>query len=322
MKVRMAVRDWDYLTPLALGDVRADGIELILDRVATLPENLGTDTRYDASEISFSRYITGRATGDTGITGYPNFLMRGFRHRCIITTRDSGLTRIEDLRGKRIGLTGWQDSGNTWTRAAMARADIGIDDAFWFVGRLSLSHPVMDRIGRYARPGRVEVVPNDEPVLDLLLRGDLDAVMTAFMPPEFFAPDSPFRPLLPDVQAAEQAYFDAVGYVPGIHVLGIKSEVAAEHPWLGKALSDLIDRSVDLWTEKRRRYADTTPWIIEDLRRASQVLSGHWNASGLEPNRRMIEDFLEETRRQGLADTTLTPDALFPAGGQFGQAAQ
>ena len=138
MKVRMAVRDWDYLTPLALGDVKAEGIELILDRVATLPENLGTDTRYDASEISFSRYVTGRAAGDTGITGYPNFMMRGFRHRCIITTRDSGLTRLEDLRGKRIGLTGWQDSGNTWTRAAMAKAGIGRTEADTFGSAIAM----------------------------------------------------------------------------------------------------------------------------------------------------------------------------------------
>ena len=311
--VRLALRDWDYMTPLVLGDVRSKRLEVQVDRVGALPEDFANDPRYDAGEVSFSRYTTGRSRGDAAVFGVPNFLMRGFRHRCIITARASSLTRLEALRGKRIGVTGWQDSGNTWTRAALAQAGVGIEDVRWYAGRLTEAHPVMDRLGPYARPGRIEAVPGERPMLELLEKGELDAVFTPFMPPGFFNRDSKFRHLLSDLHAAELSYFDAVGYVPGIHILGIKATFAAEHPWLPSELSDLIDESQRVWLEKRRKYADTTPWIIDELGRCGRDLPPDWNASGLEPNRRMIADFLAEIRRQKLAETDLTPDDLFPA---------
>lgn len=310
--VRLALRDWDYMTPLVLGDVASERLDVRVDRVNALPEDFANDPRYDASEISFSRYTTGRARGDASIFGVPNFLMRGFRHRCIITARTSRLTRLDELKGCRIGVTGWQDSGNTWTRAALAQAGVGIEDVRWYAGRLTEAHPVVDRLGPYARPGRIEAVPGERPMLDLLESGELDAVFTPFMPPGFFDRSSRFRHLLPDLHAAELAYFDAVGYVPGIHVLGIKAALVAEHPWLPQELSDLLDESQRVWLEKRRKYADTTPWIVEELGRVGRDLPPDWNASGLEANRVMIADFLAEIRRQGLADTVLTPDALFP----------
>lgn len=311
VKIRLAVRDWDYLTPLALGDVASTRIDLDVERVPTLPD-LASDPRYDASEVSFSRYTTGRARGDSTIFGVPNFLMRGFRHRCVITRRDSPLERFEDLAGKRIGLTGWQDSGNTWTRAALAHAGVGIDDVFWYVGRLTADHPVVDRLGGYGRPGRIEAIADERPMMDLLDSGELDAIFTPFMPPHFFDAASPYRHVLADFRTRELSYFEELGYVPGIHILGIKADVVHAHPWLARELSDMIDESQRIWTEKRRRYADTTPWIIDDLGRTAKELPSDWNASGLEANRKMIADFLSEVRRQGLADVRLTPELLFP----------
>jgi 4,5-dihydroxyphthalate decarboxylase len=311
--VRLALRDWDYMTPLVLGDVHSERLDVQVDRVAALPEDFANDPRYDASEISFSRYITGRARGEKSVIGVPNFLMRGFRHRCIITARNSPLTRLEELKGKRIGVTGWQDSGNTWTRAAVSAAGVGVEDAYWYAGRLTEAHPITDRLGIYARPGRIEAVPGERPMLELLESGELDAVFTPFMPPGFFETGSRFRHLLTDLRGAELAYFKTVGYIPGIHVLGIKVGFAAEHPWLPQELSDLLDESQRVWLEKRRKYADTTPWIIEEFAHIGRDLPADWNASGLEPNRRMIAGFLAEIRSQKLADTDLTPDDLFPA---------
>ena len=63
--------------------------------------------------------------------------MRGFRHRCIITSRASPVARLEELKGGRIGVTGWQDSGNNWTRAALAQAGVVIEDVRWYAGRLT-----------------------------------------------------------------------------------------------------------------------------------------------------------------------------------------
>ncbi len=310
--LRIALRDWDYIVPLALGDVRIPELDLRIDRVATLPDDLATDPRYDASEMSFSRYALSRAKGDTSIVGVPNFIMRAFRHRCIITAAGSDLVSIEQLAGKRIGMTGWQDSGNTWTRAILRRVGIGIDDARWFVGRLTGEHPIVERLGGFGRPGRIDAVAGERPMVDLLHSGELDAVFTPFMPPGFFEVGSGLRQLLPDCRTAEVAYFKDVGYVPGIHVIGIKPQMVAEHPWLPQALSELLDESARVWLAKRQKYADTTPWIIDELRQTALDLPASWNRNVFQDNQPMIDDFAEEIFAQQLTDRRLTPAEIFP----------
>ncbi|WP_342755060.1 nitrate ABC transporter substrate-binding protein [Pantoea sp. MBD-2R] len=311
--IRLAVRDWDYFTPLALGDIKPEGFALEVHRVGTLVGDLATSPDYDAAEVSFSRYAQLRAKGDTSLLALPHFLMRGFRQRCIITTEDSPIVSLEQLKGKNIGVTGWQDSGNTWTRALLREAGVDINAAYWFAGRLTAEHPIVDRLNGFGRPGRIEAAPGEHPLIDLLKAGELDAIFTPFMPQGFFLPDSGLRQLQTDFRQAELAYFQRVGYIPGHHVLACKPELALAHPDVPQALSELIDRSARLWYEKREKYADTTPWLLDDLRRTAQDLPANWQANGLEANRKMIGDFATELFEQGIVSQRLTPEDLFPA---------
>ena len=311
--IRLALRDWDYLTPLLLGDLQPDRFTLQIDRVGTLTDKLAEDARYEGGEVSLSRYAQTCAAGTNGLVGVPHFLMRGFRHRCIITAKSSALTRLDQLGGTRIGVTGWQDSGNTWTRALLRRAGIGNDDVRWFAGRLTADHPIIDRLGRFAQPGRIEAAPEERSLMEMLADGTLDAVFTPFMPPGFFAPESQFRPLLPDYPAAEAQYCREVGYVPGIHLLALKPAIAAAHRWLAQALSEVLDESARIWLAKREKYADTTPWISDELARVARELPEGWNANGFAPNEAMIGGFCAELHAQSITAERLMPRDLFPA---------
>ena len=310
--IRLALRDWDYMTPLVLGDVSSPRLDLKVDRVGTLISHVGNDGAYDAAEMSFSRYAQLRADGDGTVVGIPNFIMRGFRHRCIITTKNSAITELSQLAGKRIGVTGWRDSGNTWTRAALRREGVGVEDAIWFAGRLTEMHPITDRLDGFGRPGRIEAAPGERPMVDLLKEGGLDAIFTPFMPEGFFDESSPFRQVLTDFRAAERQYFNEVGYVPGMHLIAIKAAVAAEYPWLAEELSGLIDESQRVWTAKRRKYADTTPWMFDEILKVSADLPPNWGESGFDANRAMIADFARELHEQGILQRALTPAELFP----------
>lgn len=311
--IKLMVRDWDYIVPLALGDVRSSDFEIEVHRVGTIPDDLATNPRYDAGEMSFSRYALARARGNTSIVGVPHFLMRAFRHRCIITSAHSHITEIRQLAGKGIGLTGWQDSGNVWTRAILRQVGIGVEDAQWFVGRLTAEHPIVDRLNGYGQPGRIEAVPGERPMVELLRMGKLDAIFTPFMPPGFFDPDSGLRQLLPHCRQAEVDYFKSTGYVPGIHVLGIKPAVVAAHPGLPQALSELLDESSRMWLEKRQKYADTTPWIIDELQQTARDLPASWNRNGYRENEQMIADFGKELHAQKITEKCLSAQDLFPA---------
>ena len=312
LTLRIALRDWDYMTPLVLGEIASTSLNVVVDRVGTVVSNLAKAEAYEASEMSFSRYSQMQHDRDEGVVGIPNFIMRGFRHRCVIVRKDSPIRSLSDLKGKKIGVTGWRDSGNTWTRAALRLEGVGVEDAMWYAGRLTEAHPITDRLDGFGRPGRIEACPGERPMVDLLRDGGLDAVFTPFMPKGFFDRDSLFRQALEDFRAAEIAYFNAVGYVPGMHLIGIKSQIVDANPWVMDELSRMIDESQSVWLEKRQKYADTTPWMFDELRRCAADLPPDWNVSGMEANRNMIADFATELHVQGILPRLLSPADLFP----------
>ncbi len=315
--LKLALRDWDNLTPLALSDVGSDRLEIEVSRTDMPPLDLGADDYFDASEISLSRYATAVSKGRNDVFGVPNFLMRGFRHRCAITLVEHNIRRFEDLKGCRIGVTGWQDSGNIWTRQAILNAGVGIKDVHWFVGRLTDAHPVVDRLAGFGRPGHIEAIPDETSMTELLEDGALDAILTPFMPHGFFSRGSKFRFVFSDVKRTEMAYFNQVGYVPGHHILGIKASLVEQHPWLPQELCDLLDKSRMLWSEKRQKFAETSPWFIEDVAFCAKNLPGNWDESGLQANHQMIAGFLEAMNAQGICQTRLTPEMLFPTVDDF-----
>lgn len=312
--INLAVRDWDYLTPLALGDVTSNLFKLNLDRVNQLldPPELALNSRYDGGEVSFSQYAQYRAAGGEEIVGLPHFVMRAFRHRCIITTATSPLRSIGALAGKKIGLTGWTDSGNTWTRALLRKENINLNDVEWYVGRLTEDDPIIDRLSGFGRPGRISELLDDLPLVDALKTGQLDALFTPFMPKGFYAPDSGLRQLLSSCRSEEVNYYNDVGYVPGIHLLAVKKEILVDRPWFCDELSKLFDSSSEMWIQKREKYADTTPWIIDELRRVAQELHKDWSLNGLSQNYNMVKDFACELHAQEILPKVMTPEELFP----------
>lgn len=314
--LRVAVRDWDWLTPLLLGEVdlgeldRLD-VELEVARVQTLPD-LCTSEEYAGAEMSLSRYVSHVAAGGQDVLALPHCLMQSFRHRCIVVRRSSAIHCVRELRGGTIGLTGWQDSGNTWTRAVLAESGVGIGDARWVVGRLTERHPIEDRLGGHGAPGRIEADPQERPLTELLTTGELDAVLTPFMPTGFFAVDSPWRLLLDDVAGAEASYADRHGFVPGIHVLAFKQTVIRDRPEVARAVSAAFADSRRIWTEKRRRYAETSMWLISDLLRESRALPTGWDLPGLEHQGPMFTAFAAQMVAQGLLEQAPAVDRLFP----------
>ncbi|WP_460769441.1 hypothetical protein [Mariniluteicoccus flavus] len=256
-----------------------------------------------------SQHWRARTDGDVRMVALPHILMRGFRHRCVIVRHDSPATSARDLRGTRVGLTGWPDSGNTWTRAALAADGLAIDDAQWVVGRLTNDHPVQDRLQGFGVPGRVFADPDERSLVDLLDHGDISAVLTPFMPPGFFETGSPWRPLYRDVVGAESAWFATEGFVPGMHLLGFHSDrIDATTAAL---ISDALSDSQAMWDYKRQRYADTSPWLFAALLEATR-LGASWNHQGLPSNAAMFTEFGRQLELQGIVAQAPTLSELFP----------
>ncbi|WP_329236084.1 hypothetical protein OG417_31080 [Actinoallomurus sp. NBC_01490] len=307
-RIRLALRDWDHLVPLVTGQVRPRGFELEIESRAVTPDVL-REPGLDGGETSFSRYALGRGDGDGRLTGLPIFVMRGFRHRCVLVRRDSGLTTAKDLAGARIGLTGWPDSGNTWTRAILRSAGVDLSGIAWTVGPLTAGETGKDRVGPRPLPANVTVT--DESLVDGLASGRHDAIFTPFMPEEMFTGTSRFRHLYDDHRGAELDYFGRTGFVPGIHLLALRSEVVDEHPWLPSALEEAFEESKRHWLARRRHLADTTPWLLAELEAGTRIFGADWMPYGAAANAAMTAAFCTELHEQGIAPHPIDPEELF-----------
>ncbi|MEO3780458.1 hypothetical protein ABGB16_27325 [Micromonospora sp. B11E3] len=305
----VAVRNWDHVVPAVLGRVTDDEFDLRVVGAEKLYP-MGHEV-YDVVETSLSRYVQARAAGRDDIVGIPHFVMRGFRHRCLLTRVESDMISIDQLKGAGIGLSGWVDSGNIWTKAAIREAGIDIPDARWYVGRLTDQDPVRNHVGHGEQKGTVNGIPEDTSLMSLLQAGKLDAIMTAFMPPGFIEGKTGLRHLLPDFVAAEIEYFRRVAFVPGIHLLTVRRPVHETYPNLAGAVSRVLVESERIWGLSRARHCDTTPWILQDLERTATALTPGWNAQGLEPNRTMLDSFLDEMVSQNIITNRPTVDDLF-----------
>lgn len=309
VQTNLAVRDWDYLTPLLLNEVSSSELDLNITRVNTLVDDWSKHPEYDGGEMSLSRYSQLKAKGDDSLIGIPHFLMRGFRHRCILTRKSSEINELKSV--KKVGLTGWQDSGNIWTRAIFRQAGIDMKDIHWFVGRLTAEHPIVDRLAGFGQPGWIDNCPDDTPMVELLEMGELDAICTPFMPAGFFNEDSKLRPLFENYQNIERTYVQEQGYIPGIHIVVLKRDFVANNPGIGKLISAAFDDSYHLWMDKRTKYADTTPWLLDDISRMHKDLPQTWNDQGISANKKMLEDWCIEIYEQGILSEPLSINTLF-----------
>jgi 4,5-dihydroxyphthalate decarboxylase len=319
--IRLGARPWSHLVPLALREIGGPPVEV--SRRAVTPDLLA-EPALDAAETSFSRYARARAAGDDRLVGIPAFVMSGFRHRCILVRAGSELTAPEQLSGARIGLTGWPDSGNTWTRAILRRAGVDLSGVTWTVAPLTADAPAGDRLGGLVPPPNVHVAGPGESLVGGLLDGTFDAVMTPFMPPGVHSAGAPgaaatgalpaggIRPLFPDYRAAEIAYHREVGYLPGIHLLTVRREVVAARPTVLADLAGALAASKRAWWASARKLADASPWALAEVDATERLLGADWMPYGLAANARMIADFCAELHAQHLVATPIDPASLFP----------
>ncbi|MFI1728729.1 hypothetical protein ACH40E_05715 [Streptomyces acidicola] len=309
--VRLGLRDWDHLVPLMSGRVRVPGFDIRIDAREITP-NVLAEPGLDGGETSFSRYVQARAAGDDRLVGLPAFVMRGFRHRCVLVRTDSPLRSLDQLTGTRIGLTGWPDSGNTWTRALIRAAGVDLSGITWRVGPLAAGEVGKERLGDRPLPSNVSAMPEGESLVGELAAGRLDAILTPFMPSEFFTSASRFRHLLDDHPAAERAYWSTTGFVPGIHLVTLKKEVVEAHPELPAALLAGLEESKHHWLGRRRLLTDTTPWLLHALTESAALFGQDWMPYGTASNAAMTAAFCEELYAQGIWPDPIDPAVVFP----------
>jgi 4,5-dihydroxyphthalate decarboxylase len=282
-------------------------VRLNIDRKTPITQSAG-DPSILASELSLSRFLIGLSQGDRSFVGIPFFPNRAFRHRCFYTRRGGSLRDLRSLEGARVGTNSWPDTGNTWTRAALRDQGVGIDRIRWTVGPIDDSSPGRPQADL---PRYVTQAPAGQTLRDMLLAGDLDALMVPFPPKGFYDPDGPIVRVLGDYRAAELDYYKRTKIYPIHHIVGIRREVFDRDPQVAVAIYQTFEAARLYWQRRRLYMAELTPWTLTDIEDTVALMGDDWQPGGVSANAHITRALCEEELAQQLVARPVDPASVF-----------
>ncbi len=316
LALTIAITDYDHVRDFATGAVRADGIDATF-LTLSIEEIFFRFTRYrewEVSEMSMAKYVSLRSQGDDSLSAIPVFPSRVFRHSSIFVLSDSAVKKPEDLAGRKVGLPEWAQTAAIYTRGLlMHEYGVPLRDIDW--SQAGVAQPGRTEKVALKLPDGVRYTPVPDSCLnDMLLGGEVDAIMTAHPPPAFEQGDGRVARLIGNYYEVERAWWEKTGIFPIMHVVAIRADVLRENPWVAVNLLSAFDAA------RRRSVAralDNTaarfpiPWIAHHAEVAARDF-GDLFAYGIENNRVTLEKFLEFAHEQGVCHKPLVPEDLFP----------
>ena len=316
LNLSVAVRDYDRTRPLTDGTVQIDGVEPIY--MALDPEEIFfrafRHAEFDICELSMSSFTVKTAQGDNPYVGVPAFVSRAFRHTSFYVRTDR-IRKPADLKGRKVGVPEYQLTANVWARAILEdEHGVKPSDIHWIRGGVEeAGRP--EKIAIKLPPDvKLDPAPEGRTLSSMLESGEIDAFIGPRVPSCFERGHPQVGWLFSDPIAAAKEYFKRTRIFPIMHIVGVRREIVARHPWLPAAVLKAFDKAKTIALERLGDTSSTKvtlPFIEEQLRGARELMGHDFWSYGVDANRHVLETFLRHHHRQGLSSRPVTIEELF-----------
>lgn len=309
--------------PILDGTVKPDGIDLV-PTVLDPSEMFWRQLRYaefDLSEMSISSLLIAVSKGDDRWTGVPVFTTRRFFHAGILVRKDSGIESPADLKGKRVGVPEYQQTGALWARGVLQH-EFGVepkDMEFWMERTPDISHG--GATGFKAPPGvTVNQIPKEKNIGSMMVSGELDATLMYLMKKNLVDRaridlwNHPgIRPLFPDPLAEGARYYRKTGIYPINHGMVVRRRIAEEHPWVALNVLKAFEEANEVANARRMEHVEY--YIGAGLlpAEAEEALKRPLLRHGMRANRKTLESAAQYSVEQGLTTRTVKIEEVFAA---------
>lgn len=317
LPLTVATPDYDHVRDIGLGRVQAQGIDLkwLTFPVEEIFYRFIVYKEWEVSEISMAKYVSMIASGNTDFIALPVFPSRMFRHQSLFVRRNGPIKKIADLAGARVGIPEWAQTAAVYSRGYLQHQfKIKLASVNWVQAGVN-------------QPGRIEKVElklpkgvkveriKDKSLNDMLLAGEVDAVMAARPPKAFTDGDRRVMRFFPNYQEVEAEYYSKTGIFPIMHAIAVQRRVLDANPWVARSLFNAFNEAKNRSVE---RALDSTvtmfpiPWGAEYANRGAELMGNDYFPYGIEPNRKTLETFLKWAHEQGVCQRLLKVEELFP----------
>ena len=319
LALSIATNDYDHFRDFRQGDVRAEGIDhnwFIFSHHECFAR-FTANREFDVAELSFAKFATQVTREDSDIVGLPVICSRLFRFSSFYVNRNSGIKKVEDLKGKRIGSPEWAHSAAVYMRGWMHNEmGVKLTDVHWY--QAGANAPGREEKVELNLPEGVKLTRvKDKSLSELLAAGEIDCAIIARPPTCFLEGHPDIVRLYPDYLEMEEQSFEQTGVWPIMHIIAMKKHILDEHPWAARNLYNAFleskRRSVErLLDPAISRYP--LAWLPTYARKMQGIFGDDPFPYGIEENRATWEQMALYTYQQGIAHRQFTPEEIFPKG--------
>jgi 4,5-dihydroxyphthalate decarboxylase len=311
----------DRSRPVLDGSVQPDGIELTC--TTAHPSEIFWRQlhfqEFDVSEMSLSSLLMAMAQGNRDWIGLPIFTSRRFFHTGAWVRSDAGISKPEDLKGKRVGVPEYQQTAALWSRGVL-KHEFGVEaeDLDWWMERTEeRSHG--GATGFRPPAGiRFNRISGDQSIGTMLRDGTLDATLLYITDNNLVDrsritlennPD--FHLLFPDPAAEGKRYFQKTGIFPINHGMVIRRSIYEKHPWVALNLFNAFRLAKENVAKRMRELTATHVELGLLGPDARKALSVDPYPYGVKSNLKVLETVAEYSHEQGLTPRVMPLDEIF-----------
>ncbi len=314
ISLSLAIGDYDHVRDLLSGAVGVEGIQLRVSRlpVEELFYRFVTFREWSVSEMGFGPYLSMLSQGDTSMVAIPVFPSRLFRHSSFYISNASKIDSPGQLAGKTIGVPEWAMTAAIYARGILEH-QYGVDlrSISWVQAGVNEPGRVDNMISKLPAGLTYTSVPNKS-LNQLLVAGELDAVISARPPAAFLSGDASISRLFADEE--EITFWKNCGIFPIMHTIVISRDVYEQNRWIAMNLYKAFDEAKN---RSLARFSDITvshypmPWLAHDVHRATELMGRDYWPYGIIPNRKTLDALLEYSFEQGVCHRRLSIEELF-----------
>ncbi len=266
---------YEIVRALRDGTVKAKGIELVpmaSPGSGALHDRVARGRAADVNEYNGGHYVVQKAHGRADIIAIPVFLHRRFRHGFIYVNTGKGIAQPSDLAGKRVACRTIGAAANYWMRAHLEEHGAPHRSITWVIETLD------EASAQAPKELKLEVVPKGKKVEQMILSGEVNAIIQPNVNRAHDEGDPRIARLWPNYKEVETAYYRRAGFFPIMHVTTVPTALAAKYPWIVESLTLAFEEAKQLayqrlanprnvplafyrtYCEEERALLGTDPW--------------------------------------------------------------
>ena len=317
LRLSLACWDYDRTRALADGSVRPEGIELTY---LPLPVEetffrMMRHREFDCAEMSLSSYVASLGAENPPFIAIPVFPSRCFRHSCIFVSAKSGITRPEQLVGKRVGVPEYQLTAPVWIRGILSdEYRVPVSSVEYFSGGEEQPGRIEKLRIDLPKEIRLQTIPETKTLSRMLADGEIDALQSPRTPSTLYSRPNDVKRLFPNYVEAEREYYRRTKIFPIMHTVVIRRDVYRRDPWVAQSLMKAF---VAAQKKTYEGFAQTAawmtmlPWLVAHVEEARRELGEDWWPYGFRANEAVLQIFLRYHHEQGLSKRRFAPQELF-----------